>query len=145
MFMLQNVAILVWFAQPTAESVQRLDRAMANLRGQTQPGLSMIHVVKSRLQLPDDASRSAMLGVMSAHNVGLVAMVVTESGFMLSMMRSVITGLRVLTAGRFDYRINKSVDEVAMWLPKLHEKKTGVALDEEQLLHALQAADQLTG
>lgn len=142
--MLENVAILVWFAQPDVASVDRLDRHLASLGAGKDRALTMIHVVKSPLKLPDDASRAAMLRVTTEHNVGLVVMVVSESGFMLSVMRSVITGLRVLTAGRFDYRIEGSVENVADWLPQQHRAKTGVELDAQQLLQVLYAADQLT-
>ena len=138
MFMLENVAILVWFAQPAVAAIERLDRS---IKRQSSAPLSMVHIVKAPLKLPDDASRAAMLQVTKTHDVALIAMVVTESGFMLSMMRSVITGLRVVTAGRFDYRIEKSVEDVAAWLPQLHEQKTGVAIDAQRLLHVLRAAD----
>ena len=143
LFTLENVAIMVWFAQPSAASVERLDRHLASLRAVRDPALTMVHVIKSPLRLPDEASRAAMLHVTKEHNVSLVVMVVSESGFMLSMMRSVITGLRVLTAGRFDYRVEASVDNVAAWLPKQHLAKTGVEIDSERLLHALHSADQL--
>jgi hypothetical protein len=144
LFMLENVAILVWFAQPSAPAIDRVDRQLASLRAGAAVALSIIHIVKAPLQLPDDASRSRMVHVMKAHDVALVAMVVNESGFMLSMMRSVITGLRVLTAGRFDYRIDRTVDAVVTWFPKMHEGRTAVAIDTQQLLRTLQAADALT-
>jgi hypothetical protein len=143
MFMLANVGILVWFAQPSVVAIDRLDQRLASVRGQSTDAMSIIHIVKSPLQLPDDAARAGMLHVMKANNVTLIAMVVNESGFMLSMMRSVITGLRVLTAGRFDYRIDKSVNAVLDWFPKLHESKTGVAIDVRELGRLLRAADML--
>lgn len=140
--MLENVAILVWFAQPSAAAIDRLDQYLASMQAPAAGALSMIHIVKAPLQLPDDASRAGMLHVMKARKVALVAMVVSESGFMLSMMRSVITGLRVLTLGRFEYRIDPSVDVVAEWFPKLHESKTGVPIDTQRLLRVLQIADR---
>jgi hypothetical protein len=143
MFMLENVAVLVWFQQPTAESIDRVDQRLASLRAGQGPALTMVHVIKSPLQLPDDASRAGMLHVMRAHDVSLVVMVVKGSSFMLSMMRSVITGLRVLTAGRFDYRIDDSIESVATWLPQQHRAKSGVQIDSQRLNDVLRTADAL--
>lgn len=131
--------IAVCLAQPTASVIVRLERATDSLRTFTPRGMTMIHVVKGPVQLPDDATRTAMLRVVKSHNVGLVAMVVNETGF----MRSVVTGMRVLTAGRFDYHIASSLEEVADWLPGLHQRKTDVRIGREHLLRALRDAERV--
>jgi len=138
--MLRNVLILVWDVQPRAAMIARLEAAGEHVRQHVMRGTSMIHVVRAPLQLPDDAERTAMVRMMKSHNVRLVAMVVTQTGFVLSMLRSVVTGLRVLAGGHFDYRICKSHDEVADWLPAVHRERTGVEVEQAQLLRALSDA-----
>jgi hypothetical protein len=135
--MLRNVLILVWDQQPTAAVIARLEAASEYVRQHAARGTAMIHVVRAPLQLPNDAERGAMVGMMKSHNVRSVAMVVTQTGFLLSMLRSVVTGLRVLTGGHFDYRICQSHEEVADWLPDVHRERTGVEIDKTQLLRAL--------
>ena len=100
MFMLENVAIVVWFQQHSAASIDRLDRRIAKLRADRGTPMTMVHLVKLRLQVPDDASRTAMLQLMTKHDVTLMAVVMAGGGFAVSMLRSAITGLRVLTGGR---------------------------------------------
>jgi hypothetical protein len=135
--MLRNVLILVWDQQPTAAVIARLEDAGEHVRQHAARGTSMIHVVRGPLLLPNDAERSAMVRMMKSHNVRLVAMVVTQTGFILSMLRSVVTGLRVLTGGHFDYRICQSHEEVADWLPEAHAARTGVEIEKAHLLRAL--------
>jgi hypothetical protein len=137
---LRNVLILVWDVQPTAAAIAGLDAAGEHVRPYMARGTSMIHVVRAPLQLPNDVERAAMMDMMKSHNVRLVAMVVTETGFLLSMLRSVVTGLRVITRGHFDYRICHSNEEVADWLPELHRERTGVEIEKTQLLRALAEA-----
>ena len=138
--LLRNVLILVWDVQPTAAVIGRLDEAAQHVRQHALRGTSMIHVVRAPLQLPNDAERGAMVHMMKSHNVRLVAMVVTQTGFLLSMLRSVVTGLRVLTGGNFDYRICESHEEVADWLPDAHVARTNVEIEKAHLLRALAEA-----
>jgi len=138
--MLRNVLILVWDVQPTAAVIMRLELAGEHVRQHATRGTSMIHVVRAPLQLPDDEERQAMVRIMKSHNVRLVAMVVTQTGFLLSMLRSVVTGLRVLSGGHFDYRICQSYEEVTDWLPDVHRERTGVELEKSHLLRALSEA-----
>lgn len=138
--MLRNLLILVWDVQPTAAVIARLEAAGEAVRQHAARGTSMIHVVRAPLQLPDDQDRAAMVRMMKSHNVRLVAMVVAEKGFLLAMLRSVVTGLRVLTGGHFDYQICESHEEVAAWLPAVHRQRTGVEIEKLQLLRALSEA-----
>jgi hypothetical protein len=144
MFMLENVAVVIWFQQPTAASVERLDRRIANLRFGQRQAMTMVHLVKVRLQVPDDASRTAMLRLMTDNDVKLMVVVLPGGGFVVSMLRSVITGLRVLMGNRFDFRFDESIDSVAASVPKQHRAKTGVEIDPQRLLDLLRAADRAT-
>lgn len=139
-YQLQNVLILVWYGQPTAAVITRLELANESVRQRASQGMAMIHVVYAPLKLPDELSRTAMLRFMRTHNVRLVAMVVNQSGFVLSMLRSVVTSLRVVTGGHFDYRICNTLEQVSEWLPSVNLEKTGVEVAPERLLSALREA-----
>jgi hypothetical protein len=141
---LRNVSILVWDVQPTAAVIVRMEAAGEQVRQHAARGTSMIHVVRAPLQLPNELERAGMVHMMKSQNVRLVAMVVSQNGFLLSMLRSVVTGLRVLTGGHFDYRICETIEEVAEWLPDVHRERTGVEIEKTQLLHALRDATDPT-
>lgn len=143
-YVLRNVLILVWEVQPTAAVIARLDAAGEHVRQHAAHGMSMVHVVRAPLQLPDDAERVSMVRMMKSHNVRLVGMVVEQTGFLLSMLRSVVTGLRVVSGGHFDYRICRTLEEIADWLPDVHRERTGVEIARTQLLHALVDATKPT-
>ena len=102
----------------------------------------MVHLVKVRLSIPDESARTAMVRTMKARSVTSVGMVVEASGFVMGMLRSVITSVRLLSEGRFEYRIFANIDELSEWLPDEHRERTGVTLDKERLRRALQQADQ---
>lgn len=141
-FQLQNILILVWHGQPTAELITRLELANESVRLRATHGMSMIHVVHAPLRLPDDSARTAMVRFVKSHNIRVVGMVVQQTGFVLSMLRSVVTGLNVLTPARFDFKICSSFEQVADWLPSSLFDKTGVEVDAERLLSALRDADE---
>lgn len=139
-YQLQNVLILVWFGQPSAEVITRLELANESVRQRAPHGMAMIHIVYAPLKLPDEFARTAMLRFMRTHNMRVVAMIVTQTGFVLSMLRSVVTSLRVVTGGRFDYRICATIEEVSEWLPPENREKTGVEVEPERLAAALREA-----
>ena len=141
-FSLRNLLILVWDVQPTAAVIARVEAASETVRQHVSRGTAMVHVVRAPLQLPNDLERAAMVRMMKSYNVRLVGMVVSQSGFLLSMLRSVVTGLRVLTSGRFEYRICQTLDELADWLPDVHRERTGVEIEPSQLLSALREATE---
>ena len=141
-FQLQNILILVWHGQPLPDVITRVELANESVRQRAAQGMGMIHIVHAPLQLPDDSARTAMLRFTKGHNVRVVAMVVSQTGFVLSMLRSVVTGLNVLTPNRFDFRICSTFEQVADWLPSLLADKTGVEVDPQRLLSALREADE---
>jgi hypothetical protein len=64
-----------------------------------------------------------------------------RGGFWASALRSVITGMFVLAKTENEIRINSSTEEVLAWLPDANERKTGVAVDREELRRVLAHAE----
>jgi len=145
LFELANITIVAWHGQPNEHAVDRLRRATEIRRRQYPTGLSVIHLVKGEISLPDAATRQAFVRLMQTSNAALacVAVVVGGAGFWASTARSLVTGMRVLARGAFDMRLHGTVDEVVAWLPAKHAAKTGFAISTTQLEAALRHVGQV--
>jgi hypothetical protein len=134
-----DVTIFVWYAVPTRDALLRLHRA-AEPRIKLYPeGLSDVHLVRGRVELPDRETREALvrLSAEAARHLAAVAIVVGGHGFWASTIRSLITGIRLLVPGPFGMTMCGSTDEVADWLPDAHAKRTGRRMDPGALKRAL--------
>jgi hypothetical protein len=143
LFTYENLTVLAWYSAPTAVVIEELFRLGEPVRRRYPRGGSIVHVMRGeRLSIMDGAARDAMVRV--SNEVGSttagVAMVLGADGFLASMIRSVVTGLRVRSKHNFDYRMHARCEEVLEWLPSVHRAKTGVSLDPDQLLSVLQRA-----
>ena len=143
LFALENITLIVWHAQPTERAVDRLRQTTERRRKQYPNGISVIHLVKGGIVLPDMPTREAFVRLMKSSNNALacVAVIVGGTGFWASAARSLVTGLRVLARGEFDMRLHGDISEVVKWLPEKHAARTGVSVDAAQLSGALQAIE----
>ena len=135
----ENITFIVWHGQPNEHAVDRLHRITERRRRQFPNGISVVHVVKGNIALPDQTTREAFVRLMKSSNGALacVAVVVGGTGFWASAARSLITSLRVLARGEFDMRLHGEIAEVVKWLPERHAARTGVHMDAAQLAHVL--------
>ena len=135
----ENITLIVWHGQPTEHAVDRLHRITERRRKQFPNGISVVHLVKGNIALPDPPTREAFVRLMKSSNGALacVAVVVGGAGFWASAARSLVTGMRVLARGQFDMRLHGDIAEVVKWLPEKHAARTGVHMDSAQLAHAL--------
>ena len=135
-----NITLIVWHAQPNERAVDRLHRLTERRRKQFPGGISVIHLVKVDIALPDQPTRDAFVRLMKTSNGALacVAVVVGGAGFWASTARSMVTGMRVLARGQFDMRLHGESSEVVKWLPEKHAARTGVQVDAALLEKALQ-------
>jgi hypothetical protein len=134
-----NITIIVWVVQPSAAAIERLMQ-VGERRGLQHPeGLSDVHLIVGQIKLPDAAARDRLLkgAKRAAPHLAAVAAVAEGQGFWLSTLRSVITGIRVLLPGSFALRLFVDVDELALWLPDVHEKATGVRVTSAALRKVL--------
>ena len=143
LFTYENVTVLAWYSAPTAPVIEDLFRLGEPQRRAFPRGGSLVHVMRGdRLSIMDGPARDAMVRVSNelGHLTAGVAMVLAVDGFLASAIRSVVTGLRVRSKHSFEYRMHARCEEVIEWLPAVHQAKTGVALDPNQLLSVLQRA-----
>lgn len=140
----KNVLIVVWRTQATAPLVDRLDRAIVTLAGR-QPGLrSNVHVVSEGAGLPTPEARAGFVALMrrNAGELASVFVVIDGSGFWSGALRSVLTGIRLVTPRSIQFCLVGSVDETVRGLPCEHEARTGVRLEGGQLRTAIGAAQR---
>jgi hypothetical protein len=80
--------------------------------------------------------------MMHEHSTSLacVATVLLGTGFWVSALQSVATGLRMLSPRSFDHRTTNSIESTVAWVPKVHRERTGVEIDPEHLQTALEDA-----
>ena len=137
----RNVFIGVWESQATTAAVDRMIRATAPLNELYPGGRSTIHYVAHGAGLPTAEVRNHFVDALknNAENLACVAVVVVGTGFWTSALRSFVTGLRWLSPRSFDFRMNKTSEEVAKWLPVEHAKRTGVELDRRRLVQVIEA------
>jgi hypothetical protein len=139
----KNITVVVWWAQPDAASVGRLSRVTELRRTQHPAGMSNIHLIKGNIALPDAETRRALVQLM--HELGpylaASAVVVGGDGFWASTMRSVVTGMRVLTPRSYEMRLHSSSADVVAWLPQVHARRTGVTVEPDALRAVLVRAE----
>jgi hypothetical protein len=139
----KNITVAVWWAQPDPAIVARFSRVTELRRQQHPTGMSNVHLIKSKIALPDAETRQAMVELMRELGPSLAgsAVVVGGDGFWASTMRSVITGMRVLTPRSYEMRLHSSIAEVVEWLPAVHARGTGVTVERDALRAVLTRAD----
>ncbi len=134
----QNLTIVIWPRQATGSAVTRLAKMTESKAREFRDGFSNIHVVKNGAGMPTPEARAGFVEMMEKHSKELacVGTVLLGSGFWVSALQSVTTGMRMISPRSFDHRINNSIEAMVAWLPKEHRKRTGVLIDARDL-HAV--------
>ena len=137
----ENVQLIVWWSQATGPAVDRLTRVTRESCAQHRM-LSNIHIIKDKARVPTSEARDGFVRLMNdyANQLANVAVVVGGVGFWASMMRSAVTGMRVLAPRSFELRLHGEVDEILGWLPHAHAYRCGSTLPREALSGMLMAA-----
>ena len=135
----ENITIIVWHAKPTLSSVQHLARVSARRRAEFAHGISVVHLVLGTFEMPDTVTRDAFAKLLreGGGKLAVVCMVVGTGGFWASALRSLVTGLRVVTRGTFELGLHTDAREAVEYLQPRHLTQTGVAIDGELLSEEL--------
>jgi hypothetical protein len=144
-FAWRNVLIVIVSGLPGPTSLPRLVSATVAMHERCPAGGSCVYVIRRTAGRPDSTMRSGILRLEQQYKdwLGGVGVVIGGSGFWASMMRSVVTAMRVASSRAYDMRLFGSVDEMAEWLPTVQIARTGVSIEPMQLLAALQRADDV--
>jgi hypothetical protein len=141
-FVWQNTAIVVWSSQPTGPAVERMASVAETVVPHFHHGFSVIHVLESGVGVPTVEARAIFVKMMHQHaeQLACIVTVLLGTGFMVSALQSVITGMRMLTPRSFEFRLMSSLEAASAWLPAHHRARTGVSLDRKALHGALSSA-----
>lgn len=145
MMWVQNIGIVVWHAAPTASIVDRLWEEAAEVRAKYPGGMSFVHVGSTEAVRMDSAARESFLRILKEFrsSMAATAIVARAEGFLASTVRSVVTGILVLSRVSHEIRFHENALEVLEWLPEKHSSATGVTVDLDRLRSALLQAEQL--
>jgi hypothetical protein len=131
-----HVLMVRWESAADGSAVERLAKVSRDLAAaRLQTRRSNVHIIADSAGLPTADARAGFIDLMKAHadRLACVAIVVGGSGFLASAMRSLMTGMRLLSPRSFNYRLHGSTDEVVKWLPTEHLAKTGEQIDPRRL------------
>lgn len=134
----KNVFVSIWQLQGTILAIDRMLAAIAAMPRIAEKR-SDIYVIAEGARLPEARVRDHFVDVIKSSSQVLagVSVVVGGTGFWSSAIRSFVTGLHWLAPRSFDFRLHGSVEEVADWLPPVHERLSGVHLDPTRLRRVL--------
>ena len=134
----KNVFVSIWQLQGTILAIDRMLAAIAAMPRISEKR-SDIYIIAEGARLPEARVRDHFVEVIESSSKALagVSVVVGGTGFWSSAIRSFVTGLHWLAPRSFDFRLHGSVEEVADWLPPVHERLSGVHLDPSRLRRVL--------
>jgi hypothetical protein len=134
----KNVFVSIWQLQGTILAIDRMLAAIAAMPRLAEKR-SDIYVIAEGARLPEARVRDHFVDVIKSSSQALagVSVVVGGTGFWSSAIRSFVTGLHWLAPRSFDFRLHGSVEEVADWLPPVHERLSGIHLDPSRLRRVL--------
>lgn len=135
----ENITIVVWHAKPTVTAAEQLARLSQRRRAEFTHGISAMHLVQATFEMPDGPTRDTFVKLLrdGGGKLAVLSVVVGTGGFWASALRSLVTGLRVLSRGSFDLGLHRDIPEAVDYLLPRHLAKTSVPVDREQLTSAL--------
>ena len=141
----KNVHIMVWYGNPTVESIDMLDTVTVDRVRECPSGISAIHVVLPSTGLPSNAARDGLVqsGKRWSAHLACVAVVIERKGFWGSAMRGAVTGIQLLAPRTFVSQVHDSIEQAVEWPPPPHLKRTGVQLDPAELLSVIQRVREM--
>jgi hypothetical protein len=139
-----NVTLTRWVGRGTLSAVECVARVGAEVRAQYPMGTSAVHLISEGAGMPTPEAREALVKLMNdkADRRACLGVVVGGTGFWASAIRSLVTGMRSISSREYQLKLAGSIDEIVGWLPQLHFKRTGIALDSADFARALQAANE---
>ena len=135
----ENITIIVWHAKPTLAAAQHLARVSQRRRAEFVQGISVVHLVQVTFEMPDGPTRDEFVRLLrdGGGKLAVLCVIVGAGGFWASALRSLVTGLRVLSRGSFDLGLHTDMAEAIEYLRPRHLAKTGVAISGEQFSSVL--------
>lgn len=142
----RNLSIMVWVGRADGAAIQRVRVLSHQLIAKYPDGHSNVTIILNGCPPPTEEARVAFNYVFDGRisDLRCMAMVLEGEGFWASALRSMVTGVRNVTANTFTVKLFSELGQASEWLPAEHLAGTGVALTSAELLSALtEARDEL--
>ena len=134
-----NITMIYWMNQATGPAVRLLSDLTRRVASECPQGFSNIHIVKEGAPLPDADARAGFAAMMEDHakSMACVAIVLMGGGFWASALQGIGTSLRMITPRTYMMRFARSPDELRVWLPHEHSRRTRHLVDGTSLSNAI--------
>jgi hypothetical protein len=112
-----EIVAVVWRHETTLEGVKGLESIVATIAQSHPKGIGMLTIVSAVAPMPSSAARKAIADLLSASPFVRCSAVIMEGmGFRAAAVRSVVTGLTMLSKHEFPHRICDVEDAVKMYI-----------------------------
>lgn len=114
----RNILVTIWKQETTLDGVSRIRETRNALADRFPSNVLLLTVVEEGAPMPPPAERDALADFLkgSARKVARSAVVNEGAGFRAAAIRSIVTGLTMLTKLPFSHETFATVDEAVRWL-----------------------------
>jgi ribosomal protein L20A (L18A) len=142
----KNITIAVWTGQANLAAAHAVEHAARVMASRHRAGRTYLAFVLDGLPGPTPEATQVFTRLIGQRDgLGCLAYVVEGSGFWASGLRGMINNMYRESGASHRIKIGTSIEEVAAWLSVNHERATGVAVSEAELLEVLSQARKLGG
>ena len=138
-----HLVFVIWKKETTVEGVNHVWSSIKN-RGKTfDKGIIMVAIVKQDAAMPTPEARSRLSSGLNDNelNVKASAVVYEGKGFRSAAVRSVVTGLAMVTKQIFPHKVFGDIDESAQWLVAEFAKATKVNIAAADIVSAISSVE----
>lgn len=121
----REVGIAVWVDEPPVEAIQQAQHMLEQLSLDRPEGIAFLQVIGEDSQNFEAPARTALRQLLRACSRSLrdAPVVYEGSGFRAAAMRAIVTGLLSARSYGFSHRVYSSVDEAALAIGRVFEKR----------------------
>ncbi|MGE5786671.1 MAG: hypothetical protein ACM3ZE_18900, partial [Myxococcales bacterium] len=103
---LDEIAAIVWRHETTLEGIKNSNQFVAEVARHHPKGIALLAVISEVVPMPSSEARKALSNLMSTHRLVRCSAVIMEgTGFRAAAVRSVVTGLALMSHHEYPYRI----------------------------------------
>lgn len=134
---LNEIAAIIWLRETTLEGIQSSNRLVAEVARHHPKGIALLTVISEVAPMPSSEARRALADLMSAHlRIRCSAVIMEGTGFRAAAVRSVVTGLMLLSHHEYPHRMC-DVDGAVKMYTDVMPGVTGRAWDPNKIRAAI--------
>lgn len=128
------VAVTAWEGKVSLTGARELNRMLQEFHDQ-HSRVVVIHLVQDNVGVPDSEARTEFERFAKVHEQKTVctALLYPREGFLAGAIKSIATGVMLMTGTRFDIRLFTTVDDLVSWVTRRNRERNGAPLDGSEL------------